>query len=195
MNAKAHNIHMVEIVASGLKGLLSEMVFVGGATASLYLPDPETKTESSVRPTDDVDCVVEVASRAEYSRLERRLRNLGFKNSTEQGTSICRWLYSGVNVDIIPTDPRILGFSNRWYKEGIANAIPFKLSSGLDIRIFSVAYFLASKIEAFNARGKNDFHGSRDFEDIITVLDGREGISRDINKVTQTVQSFLLHQA
>lgn len=110
---------MVEIVASGLKDLLSEMVFVGGATVSLYLSDSALKSDSSVRPTDDVDCVVELANRSEYNKFEKKLRNLGFKNSTEQGAPICRWLYSGVTVDIMPTDPKIIGFANQWYKSGI----------------------------------------------------------------------------
>lgn len=185
---------MVEIVASGLKGLLSEMVFVGGATASLYLPERETKSESSVRPTDDVDCIVEIASRAEYNKFEKKLRDLGFKNSMEQGAPLCRWLYSGVTVDIMPTDPKIIGFSNKWYKGGIANAISYRLPSDLEIRIFSVPYFLASKIEAFKDRGKNDFQGSRDFEDIMTVLDGKNDLSRDLTNSPKDVLSYLHSQ-
>ena len=108
---------MVEIVASGLKDLLPEMVFVGGATVTLYLSEENTKSESSVRPTDDVDCVIEVASRTEYTKLEKKIRSLGFKHSMEQGAPLCRWVYSGITVDIMPTDPKILGFSNKWYKE------------------------------------------------------------------------------
>ena len=42
---------MVETIASGLKSLLSEIVFVGGATATLYLPEKETKNASTIRPT------------------------------------------------------------------------------------------------------------------------------------------------
>ena len=48
-------------------------------------------------------------------------------------------------------------------------AIP---SLGLTINITDVCSFLATKIEAFNDRGKNDFIASTDFEDIIRVLDG-----------------------
>src|SRR5437867_1634865 len=114
MSAKNHNIQMVEIVASGLKDLLPDMVFVGGATVTLYLSEETTRYESSVRPTDDVDCVVEVASRSEYTKLEKRIRGLGFKHSVEQGAPLCRWICSGVTVDIMPTDPKILGFSNKW---------------------------------------------------------------------------------
>ena len=34
-------------------------------------------------------------------------------------------------------------------------------------------YFMATKIEAFYGRGGDDFLGSHDMEDIITVIDGR----------------------
>ena len=45
MSAKDHNIQMVEIVALGLKDLLPEIVFVGGATTTLYLPEKETNND------------------------------------------------------------------------------------------------------------------------------------------------------
>jgi hypothetical protein len=35
-------------------------------------------------------------------------------------------------------------------------------------------YLLATKIEAFNGRGHEDFLGSRDFGDMISLIDGRE---------------------
>ena len=50
--------------------------------------------------------------------------------------------------------------------------ISVTLPSSSKLFIFPVEYFLASKIEAFNNRGKNDFTGSKDIEDVIAVLDG-----------------------
>ncbi len=194
MSAKNHNIQMVEIVASGLKSLLTEIVFVGGATTTLYLSEQETNGVSTVRPTDDVDCVIEVATRTEYAKLEKRIRELGFKHATEQGSPICRWSYSGVTVDIMPTDPKIIGFSNRWYKNGIQNATEYKLPSGKKIRLFTVPYFLGSKIEAFKGRGKNDYLGSRDFEDIITMIDGRENIRMELASSPNEVKDYMRKQ-
>lgn len=194
MRARAHNVQMVEIVAAGLKDLLPEMVFVGGATASLYLPDDLASSDTAVRPTDDVDCVIEVASRSEYIKLEKRIRDLGFSHATEHGAPLCRWHYSGVTVDIMPTDPKIIGFSNRWYKDAIAAAEEFRLPSGKMIRIFTVPYFLASKMEAFKDRGKNDFLGSRDFEDIIALLEGRTTIRKDLFDSPQIVKAYLRDQ-
>jgi hypothetical protein len=51
------NIDMIEIVAAGLRELCDQVVFVGGATTSFYIDDPAS---AEMRPTDDVDCVVEI---------------------------------------------------------------------------------------------------------------------------------------
>jgi len=54
------NIIMLQTVANGLGELKNEMVFVGGAVAELYANNPAA---SEIRPTKDVDCVIEISSR------------------------------------------------------------------------------------------------------------------------------------
>lgn len=194
MSAKSHNIQMLEIVASGLKELLAQTVFVGGASTILYLNEKDGVSEASIRPTDDVDCVVEISSRADYRGLEEKLRSLGFKNSMEAGAPLCRWLYSGVIVDIMPTDASILGFSNKWYVPAIKKAVTVSLPSDTKIRIFSVPYFLGAKFEAFKGRGKMGFLGSKDFEDIITVIDGRPEIRNELFGAPDDLKTYLREQ-
>jgi predicted nucleotidyltransferase len=194
MNAKAQNIQMVQIVATGLKDLLPEIVFVGGATIALYLSEKTAAEGSSVRPTDDVDCTLEVTTRAEYNKLEEQIRSLGFNHVTTQGAPVCRWFFSGVTVDIMPADPKIIGFSNRWYRDGIRRAVPFALPSGLSIQLFTIPYLLASKVEAFRDRGKGDFIFSRDFEDIITVIDGAENVRAALASSPNEVKNYLRDQ-
>lgn len=193
MTAKDNNLHMLEVIARGLQELCNEVVFVGGATTILYLSYKNNDESITARPTDDVDCVIEVTSRTEYRQLEKRIRRLGFKNVIEPNIPICRWVYAGIKVDIMPTESNILGFTNRWYTPGIVNAITITLPSKMNIRIFTTPYFLASKIEAFNHRGKNDFLASSDFEDIMTVLDGRESILKDLFECPEDVKIYL-HQ-
>lgn len=53
------NIDKLQIVANGLGELINEMVFVGGTVAELYADDSEI---SDIRPTNDVDCVIELGS-------------------------------------------------------------------------------------------------------------------------------------
>jgi hypothetical protein len=115
------NNTMLQTVAVGLEELKEEVVFVGGAVAELYASDPAA---SDIRPTVDVDCVIELSSRIEYSRLEKNLRSKEFTNDTSAGAPICRWIYNEVKVDVMPTDYDILGFSNKWYAEGIESALP-----------------------------------------------------------------------
>lgn len=172
-------IFMLETVARGLAHLRTQVVFIGGAVMSLYIDDPGSP---SPRPTEDVDCVVEIATTSDYYKLERELRALGFVNHAAQGSPLCRWTYQGVIVDVMPTDPAILGFSNIWYRSGVAHARQVLLPSGVTISIFRLAYFLAAKFEAFFSRGQGDLRYSHDFEDIIYVLDGcRDAEARLLN--------------
>lgn len=143
-------------------------MYVGGATIDLYVSYP---ADAAARPTDDVDCVVELASRGEYYALEEELRGLGFKNFPGKGP-VCRWEYRGIMVDVMPTEGKVLGFTNRWYPAGVSCAETAILPDGRKVAIFTAPHLLASKLEAFSDRGRGDFHGSPDIEDIVAVLDG-----------------------
>lgn len=164
------SISMLETAAKGIQSLPGlEAVFVGGATTCLYIDD---EAIGQLRNTKDVDCTVEVALYFKYSQLEATLREHGFKHVTGENIPLCRWQYNGIIMDIMPDDEKIIGFTNEWYKEGRKHKIEITLPSSNTIFIFPLEYFLASKIEAFNNRGKNDFVGSTDIEDIVAVLDG-----------------------
>jgi len=110
------NLAMIKQIAHALDDLKEKMVFVGGSVAELYADFPEI---SDIRPTIDVDCVVDIqiSTYLDYSKLENKLRKLGFQNDTSENAPICRKIYQGILVDFIPVCPDILGFSNRWYAE------------------------------------------------------------------------------
>ena len=55
---------LLEAAAAALDDLLPEVVFVGAATVELWITDPGAPP---ARPTNDVDVVVEVASRGAFS--------------------------------------------------------------------------------------------------------------------------------
>lgn len=184
---KSAAIHMLEIVADGLKDLERQVVFVGGATVALYVDDPAVSTP---RPTDDVDCTVEITSRTEYYKLEKEIRKLGFKNQAGRGP-ICRWTYSGITVDIIPSEGGVLGFTNSWYPPGIACSEKVILPSRMEISIFTLPYFIASKFDAYRDRGKNDPRASSDFEDIVFVLDGCRTAEQKLSSAAADVRKFL----
>jgi hypothetical protein len=166
----AGNIDKVRIVALALGELKEQVVFVGGSVTELYADYPEI---SDIRPTIDVDCIIDIqiCTYLDYSNLEEKLRKLGFANDTSENVPICRKIYKGIIVDFMPVSPDILGFSNLWYKDGIANKTSITLPDGTSIFILPVEYFVATKLEAMHNRGGADIRGSHDWEDIVYVLD------------------------
>jgi len=182
------NIEILQIVVKGLGELKEEMVFVGGTVAELYACNPDV---SEIRPTQIVDCVVEISSRFAHAKLEKDLRAKGFTNDTSKGAPICRWIYRDIKVDVMPSDSNIIGFTNKWYDEGIENKIKKTLPNGTDIYIFSPEYYLAAKFEAHKNRGGKDLRQSHDFEDIVYILDNCSEILKNINNTNATIKEYL----
>ncbi len=114
------NILRIKAIAGLLDQINQNIVFVGGATVSLYADIKSVE----VRPTDDVDVIIELASALDE------------------------------------------------YK----------------IKIFSLPYFIASKLEAFKNRGKGNYRFSSDFEDIVFVL---ENNSQALNLILKTNKNLL----
>jgi hypothetical protein len=182
------NIEMLQAVALGLGDLKDDMIFVGGAVAELYASNPEL---SDIRPTLDVDCVIELRSKTAHAKLEDNLRALGFANDTSKGAPICRWIYQDILVDVMPSDSDVLGFSNKWYDEGIENKISKTLPNGTEIFVFQPEYYLAAKFEAHKGRGGNDLRQSHDFEDIIYIFDNCTELLENIKSANEIVKSYL----
>ena len=183
------NIARIRAVYNALGSLAEEVVFVGGATVSLYA-DRETE---EVRPTDDIDILVELYTRKEYAAIEEVLRLRGFQHDQQSGI-VCRFTVQGITVDVMPIEESILGFSNRWYEEGFQEAVPFRLDEDYTVRIFSAPYFIASKIEAFKGRGRQDGRTSHDFEDIVYVLNHRSTIWDEMEAAPASVRGYLKHE-
>jgi len=182
------NIDMLQTVANGLGELKDIVVFVGGVVAGLYADDPAA---SDIRPTKDVDCIIELKSRMEHARLEENLRTKGFVHDTSEDAPVCRMIYQKIKVDVMPTDEKILGFSNIWYKEGIENRITKTLPDKTEVFVFPPEYYLAAKFEAHKGRGGNDLRQSHDFEDIIYIMENCTDLFDDIRNANSTVKIYL----
>jgi hypothetical protein len=181
------NIVRLRAVANALGDWKDKVIFVGGATVSLYASRP---LAVSIRPTDDVDVVVELVSTKEFYNLQDHLLKQGFKNDMDSPI-ISRFLLQGLKVDFMPTDPSVLGFSNRWYPSGVKTAIEFTMDNVDPIRIFTAPYFIASKLEAFKTRGKSDIYSSHDLEDIVFVLDHKDDIDAELINADDKVKGYL----
>src|SRR5215813_2816821 len=113
------NRALFESVVRLLAPVLDELVFVGGCTTGLFITDPAA---GGIRPTKDVDAIVDVTSYAKYTALSERLRALGLAEDTTPGAPLCRWRRGDLIVDVMPMDEHVLGFSNRWYPAAIKSA-------------------------------------------------------------------------
>jgi hypothetical protein len=171
------NLPLLTRVAQRLNPLLSELVFVGGATTELFFTSPAA---SEVRMTADADVICEVAGRVEYHRLGERLRTLGFQEDTSPGAPLCRWTSAGGILDVMPVDEDILGFSNPWYERALSTANWVDLPQGPRIRVVSPTMFIATKLAAFEGRGEGDLLGSHDIEDIVVVIAYRDELVPEV---------------
>lgn len=179
---------MLELMASRLGPLLEQLVFVGGCTTGLFVTDPLIPP---VRVTRDVDVITEASSRHDYHLQEEKLRQLGFTPDQSPEAPICRWRIGELLLDLMPTDPAILGFANRWYGDALKQAIPVALPSGQIIRTLTPPHFLATKLEAFHGRGKGDYWGSHDMEDIVCLIDGRREIVMEVAASDDGLRDYL----
>ena len=145
----------------------------------LYKDSFSSKDE--IRPTYDIDVVVHADSLMDYYELEKRVKNLGFENCTDEDAPICRYQFEDLRLDLMPDDKSILGFSNPWYSSDLNNTQKVTLPSGTEIQILTLPYYLATKIEAFISRGKEDLVMSHDLEDIFLLLKGLNNYEKILN--------------
>jgi predicted nucleotidyltransferase len=178
----------VEVVAVALAPLLDRLVFVGGCAAGLLLDDPGV---TPIRLTQDVDLVCRVTALTEYHRLEAEFSELGFARDLSDGAPICRWKCRGIQVDLMPTDRKVLGFANRWYELAAQTAAPVTLPSGAVIRLISAPVFLATKFEAFADRGQGDLLASHDMEDIVSVIAHRTRLLEEVRAAAAQLRKYL----
>lgn len=175
---------LFESVVRLLAPVLDELVFVGGCTTGLFITDPAA---GGIRPTKDVDVIVDVTPYAKYAALSERLRALGLSEDTTKGAPLCRWRRNELIVDVMPVDEHVLGFSNRWYPAAIETAHRLQIA-GREVRVVTPALFIATKLEAFHGRGRGDVVASHDLEDIVAVLDGRPEIVADVASASDDVR-------
>jgi len=165
------NLDILIQAVEQLGELAEEMVFVGGCATGLLITD---KAAPPIRMTKDVDAIIQVMSHGDYYQFSERLRTQGFSEDKSDDAPICRWRsVDGILLDVMPIDPKVLGFGNEWYELATKHAQEYLLPSGQVIKLISAPYFLITKLDAFEGRGGNDYLMSHDIEDIVAVFDGR----------------------
>ncbi len=108
---------------------------------------------------------------------------------------ICRWKAGTGDdellVDVMPTHASILGFENRWQRPALDHARTVELPSGQAIRAIKPPYLVATKLEAWNGRGRGDHLRSHDLEDVIKLVDGREEVVAEVAAAPDDLRSYL----
>lgn len=178
------NIGTLELAAHALEPLLNELVLVGGCAVGLLITD---RARPPVRYTIDVDLLTEVTPLSHYYELCERFRELGFKESRD---IICRWIKDELVIDVMSTDEKVLGFTNRWYELAAKMPLISKLPSGIEIQHISAPLLIATKIESFYGRGKGDYL-HHDIEDIINLVDGRPEVIKELREAPQGLREFV----
>lgn len=187
--SRAQNIEMLEVVAKALGPKLCQQVaFVGGCTTALLITDEFRREE--VRYTDDVDLVVHLTGYLEWRVLIEHLNGQGFRESMQDDIN-CRMRLGELKVDFMPDDATVLGYTNRWFHEGFTHAISHILPSGTPIRLFTPPYFLGTKLEAWLGRGQGDVLSSKDLEDILNLVDGREELLKEVADTSLQLRTYL----
>lgn len=126
------NLEMVKIIAEALGELKEQVVFVGGSIIELYA---DHAVPEEVRPTEDVDLIVDIATRKSLFDFEKLLSSKGFCHDLSYGAPLCRWQCNGVTVDLMATESGILGFGNQWYEPGFASKIERTLPGDAKMKI------------------------------------------------------------
>lgn len=192
MTATPVALAALRTVADRLGPIREEVVFVGGMVRSLLVTDPGAPP---ARPTDDIDLVAAISSRAEYYALAERLRGFGFREDHRENAPLCRWIVDGLTVDIMPDHENVLGFSNRWYPSVRQTATWHAIGEGPEdrIRVVDAPHFVATKIEAFRGRADGDLY-HHDMEDLLAVVDGRAELFEELKGAPAIVRSFIVQE-
>ena len=178
-------------VARRLRPLDNKFAFIGGAIIPLLLDEPLV---TAIRPTKDIDIIIEIVSLLDYFSFEERARALGFKHDMSEGAPKCRWLVDGIIVDVMPVSGEAAEWRSKWFPEALYASVKVKLNTEVTANVITAPFFLVTKLEAFFDRGNKDFYASADLEDIITVLDGRSSILREIDGLPRSLRFYLSKQ-
>jgi hypothetical protein len=186
------NLPLLEDAVRKLAPFLDEIVFVGGVTLGLLITD---EAAAPIRGTNDVDVIAEIVTYADYIAFSERLRKAHFTEDAGEKPLTCRWHNGSLTVDVLALNEEVLGFTNIWYEPALKHAFTVTLSGGHPIRVITAPFFLGTKMEAFQGRGKMDFQASHDLEDFVAVIEGRNALLQEIAASPQSLCRYLADAA
>lgn len=185
-------IELLTRAAEALGDLCHEVVFLGGAIVGLLVVETGGLPP---RFTKDVDIAFEVSGYMGILELDRRLLSLGFRNDING--PVCRYLHGSIIVDVIPVIFEAPGNVNSWYPLAIETAQVRTLPNGIGINVIEPVCFLGTKLTAFRSSTRehhDDIFLSRDFGDMMRVIDGRPKIAEEVSSAPEQLRDHLRQQ-
>lgn len=186
-------IELLTYASEKLGDLSKEVVFLGGAIVGLLITE---KGGPPPRVTKDVDVAIQLSgSLLDIYALDRRLLSLGFINDIEGPQ--CRYLHGTTVIDVIPVHPGLPDDTNGWYPLAIESAEPHTLPNGIQIKVIAPASFVGTKLVAFRSLTRehhDDVFLSRDFGDIVRLIDGRPTLSTEILEAREDLLRYIQAQ-
>ncbi|WP_373517166.1 nucleotidyl transferase AbiEii/AbiGii toxin family protein [Pricia sp.] len=180
------NKEVIKKIALTLGELNNDVIYVGGATVSLYINDPAA---DDVRPTRDIDISLQILSIPQLEEIRELLVDKGFKQSADLGV-ICRFKLDDILIDVMSTKAVGWAPANQWFADGFDQRETVLIDE-IQIQIMPLPYFLASKFSAFTDRGGSDPRYSKDFEDITYILNNRMDWHEVLINSEANVKEFL----
>ena len=144
MNPQDPNLPKLVLAAKELGPLKDQVVFAGAAVLGLLITDDVIVED--LRATQDVDCVIELTTKEQWTRVSYQLVHaLGFHADTRDGAPMCRFVKLELVLDVIPSSHNILGFGSRWLRACLKSPDMRILPNGTEISVIQPAYFLAAE--------------------------------------------------
>jgi Nucleotidyl transferase AbiEii toxin, Type IV TA system len=182
-------VELLETAAAALGDLREKVVFLGGATVGLWITDPSARAP---RVTYDVDVVAEVTTLGAYAQFQENLRRYGFAEDAESGITVrYRHRDTGLILDVVPLEVRLAGLGGGLLKPAVEAAVARILPSGTELRVVPPAWLVVTKLEAFADRGNDDCLSSRDFEDVVLLVDGREELAGELDALSDAARAYV----
>lgn len=175
-DATDSNIAMLQLVAENLGDMRKKVVFLGGTIIPFLLTQ---KVPLDLRPSRDVDFIVDFDSKQDLYEFEDELWEQGFKRVSTGAVS--KWKINDVSVDVLPAG-RVLDFNNKWCDEAMDHPRRANIGKGMVIDIMPAHCFLGVKLTGFYRRGKNNYARSFDIYDLLVIIAGRPEIEREIQE-------------
>ncbi|OPY75289.1 MAG: hypothetical protein A4E63_00400 [Syntrophorhabdus sp. PtaU1.Bin050] len=176
VDGRDSNIAMLQLVAENLGDMKKKVVFLGGTIIPFLLT---RKVPLDLRPSRDVDFIVDFDSKEELYEFEDELWEQGFKRVSTGAVS--KWKINDVSVDVLPAGP-VLDFNNKWCNEAMDHPRRANIGKGMVIDIMPAPCFLGVKLTGFYRRGKDSYARSFDIYDLLVIMAGRPEIEKEIQE-------------